>query len=121
MCGRYLAKRDNTPPEKSRDVNTTRLYAQAVQAIGEEWKIPVLDLFELTGKDGSGHYPWFFDGLHLNAQGNGRWFEGLVRLIEDSYPTLRAEALGMDAPLYDEWDYSTDSDRHGEQKWPGAR
>ena len=114
----YLARRDNVPPEKSRDVNTTRLYADAVRAIGREWCIPVLDLWELTGKDEDGVYRWFMDGLHFNGRGNARWFEGLVQCIEQHYPTLRAEALGMDAPLYDDgWDFTAEA----EQKWPSPR
>ena len=113
----YLAKRENMPPEKTRDVNTTRLYAEAVKAIGREWCIPVLDLFEMTGKDEEGRYRWFYDGLHCNAAGNARWFEGLVRSVEEHYPSLRAEALGYDAPLWDAWDFS--GDRNAEQPWPG--
>ena len=115
----YLAERDHTPPEKSRDANTTRLYAEAVKAVGREWCIPVLDLFELTGKGEEGEYGWFSDGLHMNARGNAVWFEGLVRSVEEHYPSLRAEALGMDAPLFDAWDFS--GDRNAEQPWPGHR
>ena len=112
----FLAKRDNIPAVKGRDNAVTGQYAAAIQAIAADWHIPVIDLYSLTPPTASDTWPYFSDGLHLNADGNARLFRAIVDCVERCYPSLSVEQLRMDAPPFEGWAYGDDAT--GEQKWP---
>lgn len=111
----YLAKRDGTPAVKARDNAVTGQYVAAIKALGAEWHIPVIDMYALTPPTAPDTWPYYSDGLHLNANGNARMFKAIVECINSSYPSLSVEQLGMDAPPFEGWAYDGGSD---EQKWP---
>ena len=114
----HLTRESGLPSVQTRSLEGTLPYVQAVRDIGRQWSIPVCDCWELTQPNSDGQWDVFTDGLHLSPAGNARLFEALLQVIEKQYPSLRVEVLPMDAPAFEDWDYS--GDRNEEQTWPAG-
>ena len=80
-----------TPPPVSnqdwanRNMENTRKYRDAVLEIAQSKNIPVVDTWEIFGKDWN---ECLIDGLHLNSKGNQLLFEGLAECIAKHFPEL---------------------------------
>ncbi|KAJ1675358.1 isoamyl acetate-hydrolyzing esterase, partial [Spiromyces aspiralis] len=105
--------------ELDRKNQVTREYAQAVVEVGEEMRIPVVDLWKeimhrweklprhVRENDWDGFDQFTVDGLHLNANGYQILTELLVEIIERNWVELRADNIELECPPW--WELETES------------
>jgi lysophospholipase L1-like esterase len=75
------------PTEKLNAVTET--YAKACLCVAKELNVPCIDIYEKT----QGHWEWFSDGLHPNAEGMIHFYQWIQECIAKSYPHLTPQAL----------------------------
>jgi len=82
-----------------RDINVTKLYAEAIVEVGQEIGVPVVDLFQEFEKIPQAEWDKLFsDGLHLTPAGYELLYAALIALIKTKYPKLDPETMSMVFP-----------------------
>lgn len=90
---------EDTVAERTNDF--TQSYAAAVVQLGQELKLPVVDLWSSMQTQPDWQNSFLCDGLHLTPAGNTFVYDQLQPAINKAYPDLRYElidALGMRSP-----------------------
>eukprot|EP00934_Nitzschia_sp_Nitz4_P007726 Nitzschia sp. Nitz4//scaffold161_size51353//18458//19192//NITZ4_006946-RA/size51353-processed-gene-0.71-mRNA-1//-1//CDS//3329537903//7716//frame0 len=72
--------------DRTNDV--AREYGLETKKVAQEMGCSVLDTWELFGGGKPGYEKHLCDGLHLSESGNELVFQGLVQLLQESYPEL---------------------------------
>lgn len=87
--------------EHERSNQNTRMYGTSVISIGKELNIPVLDTFELLKghKEEKEYEDFVTDGLHLTEQGQTIIYDGLMKLLEETYPHLVPDTINPELGL----------------------
>jgi len=94
---------------------TTESYAQAVQEIGDEEDIAVVDawtlLWDAAGKDEASLDRYLTDGLHLSLAGNEIIYRQLMETIRQRHPEVYHENLRTRFPGWADinWDNPSES------------
>ncbi|KAH9857693.1 SGNH hydrolase [Lenzites betulinus] len=92
------------PPD--RDLEQSRLYAEAMNRVGEREGVPVVDawgkIWAAAGGTAGGLTPFLSDGLHLTGEGYKIVFDALIATIAEKYPELHYERLPLTFPLWNE-------------------
>jgi len=77
------------PESGSRSNDVAREYGERVKKVSKEHACSVLDVFDLLGGNGDVDFGQYLsDGLHLNASGNTKLYEGLMELVQQELPHL---------------------------------
>lgn len=105
----------NPPLELDRLFETTKAYAEAVQEIGSQHGVAVVDVWKLLW-DAATHEEasldrYLTDGLHLNGAGYEIVFNQLIETIRERYPEMHYENLRPTFPLWSQinWDNPSES------------
>ncbi|KAK8853297.1 hypothetical protein IAR55_004001 [Kwoniella newhampshirensis] len=128
--------------ERSRNLETTRKYKDAVLEIGEDWKgrmkggpgwkLGVVDLWngivEANGgnEEGKELEKFFNDGLHLTTEGYNVLWKGVTRVIKDEFKGRGLDwedtkVLPFRAPTWEEVDYDLPETTKDKLKLPACR
>lgn len=78
---------ENTVAERTNDF--TQSYAAAVVQLGQELKLPVVDLWSTMQAQPDWQNSFLCDGLHLTPAGNTFVYDQLQPAINKAYPDLR--------------------------------
>ncbi|KAF4691552.1 isoamyl acetate-hydrolyzing esterase [Perkinsus olseni] len=81
----------SAPDQPNRKLQFTGEYAKAVEQIGENNQIPVLNTFDGMQRE-AGWRSFLRDGLHFSPSGSRWFYEALIRTIKDEYPEIAVEA-----------------------------
>ncbi|KAJ3251739.1 hypothetical protein HK103_002084 [Boothiomyces macroporosus] len=89
-----------------RTMEGTIRYRNTVLELGQELKVPVLDVWKaFLGPSGEFNQlkmdKLFFDGLHFDIEGNQTFYKALVQEITTNWPELNTEALVPPLALWD--------------------
>ncbi|KZV96498.1 SGNH hydrolase [Exidia glandulosa HHB12029] len=88
-----LATVFNPPQPLDRQFDNTKLYAEAVKAVGAEHDVPVIDMWsaiwDAAGQNVEALGQFLPDGLHLNAAGYKHAFDLIVDAIAKNWPELK--------------------------------
>ncbi|KAF9452289.1 SGNH hydrolase [Macrolepiota fuliginosa MF-IS2] len=94
----------NPPLALDRLFDTTKLYAQVVQEIGEQEGVAVVDvwtlLWDASGRDEASLNQYLIDGLHLNGVGYEVVYNQLMETIRARHPEVYYENL---RPIFPWW------------------
>ncbi|TEB36221.1 GDSL Lipase/Acylhydrolase [Coprinellus micaceus] len=97
-----LESRD-PPVPLDRLFETSKQYADAVRAIGEELGLGIL--WVACGEDEAAFSDFSPDGLHLNERGYEVLYDELIRVISDKYPEVHHDNLGFVFPPWKDIDW----------------
>ncbi|EIW69193.1 hypothetical protein TREMEDRAFT_31374 [Tremella mesenterica DSM 1558] len=91
------------PPTPNRDRRVTKQYAEACVEVAKAEGVDVIDFWNTLVQRAGGEEPerlapFFYDGLHLTAEGYKVLFEALKGLINSKYPELNPETMEMRMP-----------------------
>ena len=82
---------EDTVAERTNDF--TQSYAAAVVQLGQELKLPVVDLWSSMQTQPDWQNSFLCDGLHLTPAGNTFVYDQLRPAINKAYPDLRYELI----------------------------
>ncbi|KZV96497.1 GDSL Lipase/Acylhydrolase [Exidia glandulosa HHB12029] len=91
----WLATAFEPPFSMDRKFANTKMYADAVRAVGAERGVPVIDMWsaiwDAAGQTTEGLGQFLPDGLHLNAAGYKYAYDLIVETIATNWPELKHE------------------------------
>lgn len=95
----------------------TKQYAKACMDVGEMCGIPVVDMWGICMEKEPERYGdvYLNDGLHLTAEGNRLVYDSIMRLIEETFPHLKASDMPCDIPEYRDLIVRGDGDEDARQ------
>lgn len=73
--------------------NYTQRYAAAVVQLGQELKLPAVDLWSSMQTQPDWQSSFLCDGLHLTPAGNSFVYDQLQSVIDQAYPHLRCATI----------------------------
>jgi lysophospholipase L1-like esterase len=76
----------------------TRMYSKACRDASLELKVPSADLWTALEGYRDNRERYFIDGLHLNAEGNGRVFEVASAMIRQHFPQYVPDSMSVHKP-----------------------
>ncbi|KDQ59533.1 hypothetical protein JAAARDRAFT_33109 [Jaapia argillacea MUCL 33604] len=92
-----------------RKFEVTKLYAEAVKEVGATEGLPVVDswtgIWDKTGHDQSKLPTYLSDGLHLTPAGYEVIYDGIMKIITETYPELHPDKIRFVVKAWDEIDY----------------
>lgn len=80
----------------------TKLYADELVKVGEATGVRVINLWSTFMEAPNWGEKYLSDGLHLSAEGNAKFFEELVKVLEEPgfVPTLKPDQMDWDFPWF---------------------
>ncbi|KAI0831766.1 SGNH hydrolase-type esterase domain-containing protein [Trametes gibbosa] len=99
-----LGERVGTLEAPDRDLEQSRVYAEAVKKVGGSENVPVADvwgnIWEAAGREEGGLAPFLVDGLHLTGKGYKVVYDALIATIAESFPELHYDRLQPTFPIW---------------------
>jgi lysophospholipase L1-like esterase len=95
----YSSQFNNNNNSKGfRNLERTRLYAQAVKKIALEQMVHFVDLWKNETDWLQENDPLLSDGLHLSSRGNRYFYDAVLQCIESNVPEFDASKLALSSP-----------------------